>query len=100
MGTPNPCKVAVGGLLPSWPHAGPHPSRGNPSCWPRTPMAIPGLGAVPLPRTLLGRDEGAREWGEGKAVRTGQVMGVCKRHLTLVVGRAPIQLQQPVGSRQ
>lgn len=34
MGTPSPCKVAAGRLLPSRTHAGPHPSHGNPSCWP------------------------------------------------------------------
>lgn len=78
MGTPSPCKVSVGGLLPSRTHTGPHPSHGNPSCWPHTPTAVPGLWAVLLPPTLLGKDEGAREWGEGKAVRTGQVMGVHK----------------------
>lgn len=33
-GTRETCEVAAGKLLPSWMHAGPHPSHGNPGCCP------------------------------------------------------------------
>lgn len=61
------------------------------------PVAVPGLVSVLLPPMLLGRDGEAGEQGQGKGARMGQAMGVCKRHLSAKVERAPIWLQQPAG---
>lgn len=63
-------------------------------------VTMPGLGAAPLCPTLLGRDGGAGEPGEGKAAWVGQAVGVHKWQLAVVVGRAPIWLQQPAGAQQ
>lgn len=64
------------------------------------PVTMLGLGAAPLSPTLLGEMVGLESRERGRQHGVGQAMGVHNWQFAVVVGRAPIWLQQPAGARQ